>query len=130
MGEYVASEVIKLMIKKDIRIKKASVLVLGITFKENCPDVRNTKVIDVVSSLKEYGLDITIYDPWANSDEVLHEYNLKSIKSLPKQKFDAIVLTVAHNEFKDLDLESLSNLKSVVYDVKNFLPNNKKDKGL
>ena len=81
-------------------------------------------------SLKEYGLDITIYDPWANSDEVLHEYNLKSIKSLPKQKFDAIVLTVAHNEFKDLDLESLSNLKSVVYDVKNFLPNNKKDKGL
>jgi len=130
MGEYVASEVIKLMIKKDIRIKKASVLVLGITFKENCPDVRNTKVIDVVSSLKEYGLDITIYDPWANSDEVLHEYNLKSIKSLPKQKFDAIVLTVAHNEFKDLDLESLSNLKSVVYDVKNFLPNNKKDMGL
>ncbi|MDA9319154.1 nucleotide sugar dehydrogenase [Flavobacteriaceae bacterium] len=130
MGEYVASEVIKLMIKKDIRIKKASVLFLGITFKENCPDVRNTKVIDVVSSLKEYGLDITIYDPWANSDEVLHEYNLKTIKSLPKQKFDAIVLTVAHNEFKDLDLESLSNLKSVVYDVKNFLPNNKKDKGL
>ena len=130
MGEYVASEVIKLMIKKEIRIKKASVLFLGITFKENCPDVRNTKVIDVVSSLKEYGLDITIYDPWANSDEVLHEYNLKSIKSLPKQKFDAIVLTVAHNEFKDLDLESLSNLKSVVYDVKNFLPNNKKDKGL
>ena len=130
MGEYVASEVIKLMIKKDMRIKKASVLVLGITFKENCPDVRNTKVIDVVSSLKEYGLDITIHDPWANSDEVLHEYNLKSIKSLPKQKFDAIVLTVAHNEFKDLDLESLSNLKSVVYDVKNFLPNNKKDKGL
>jgi UDP-N-acetyl-D-glucosamine/UDP-N-acetyl-D-galactosamine dehydrogenase len=130
MGEYVASEVVKLMIKKDIRIKKASVLVLGITFKENCPDVRNTKVIDVVSSLKEYDMDITIHDPWANSDEVLHEYSLKSIKSLPKQKFDAIVLTVAHDEFKDLDLESLSNLKSVVYDVKNFLPNNKKDKSL
>jgi UDP-N-acetyl-D-galactosamine dehydrogenase len=130
MGEYVASEVVKLMIKKDIRIKKANVLILGITFKENCPDVRNTKVIDVVSSLKEYGLDITIYDPWANSDEVLHQYNLKSTKSFPKQKFDAIILAVAHNEFKDLDLESLSNLKSVVYDVKNFLPNNKKDKSL
>ena len=121
MGEYVASEVIKLMIKKDIRIKKASVLVLGITFKENCPDVRNTKVIDVVSSLKEYGLDITIYDPWANSDEVLHEYNLKSIKSLPKQKFDAIVLTVAHNEFKDLDLSMFKKEKAIIYDVKGVL---------
>ena len=121
MGEYVASEVIKLMIKKDIRIKKASVLVLGITFKENCPDVRNTKVIDVVSSLKEYGLDITVYDPWANSDEVLHEYNLKSIKSLPKQKFDAIVLTVAHNEFKDLDLSMFKKEKAIIYDVKGVL---------
>ena len=130
MGEYIASEVIKLMIKKDILIKEASALVLGITFKENCPDVRNTKVIDVVSSLKEYGIDITIYDPWANSDEVLIEYGLKSIRSLPNKKFDAIILTVAHNEFKDLDLESLSNLKSVVYDVKNFLPYKKKYNGL
>jgi UDP-N-acetyl-D-glucosamine/UDP-N-acetyl-D-galactosamine dehydrogenase len=130
MGEYVASELVKLMIKKDIRIKKASILVLGITFKENCPDVRNTKVIDVVSSLNEYGTDITIHDPWANSDEVLHEYGIKSTKYLPKQKFDAILLTVAHNEFKGIDLESISNQKSVVYDVKNFLPNNKKDKNL
>ena len=130
MGKYVASEVVKLMIKKDIRIKNASILVLGITFKENCPDFRNTKVIDVVSSLKEYGLDIVIHDPWADSNEVLNEYSLKSIKSLPKQKFDAIVLTVAHNEFKDLDLESLTNPRSVIYDVKNFLPKNRKDKGL
>ncbi len=130
MGEYIASEVIKLMIKKDILIKEASALVLGITFKENCPDVRNTKVIDVVSSLEEYGIDITIYDPWANSDEVLIEYGLKSIRSLPIKKFDAIILTVAHNEFKDLDLESLCNSKSVVYDVKNFLPNNKNYNGL
>ena len=130
MGDYVASEIVKCMIKKNINIKDANVLILGITFKENCPDIRNTKVIDVVSSLKEYGLDITIYDPWANSDEVLHEYSLKSIKSLPKQKFDAIVLTVSHNEFKDLDLESLSNQKSIIYDVKNFLPDNKKDRGL
>ena len=98
--------------------------------KENCPDVRNTKVIDVVSSLEEYGIDITIYDPWANSDEVLIEYGLKSIRSLPIKKFDAIILTVAHNEFKDLDLESLCNSKSVVYDVKNFLPNNKNYNGL
>ena len=130
MGEYVASQVIKCMIKKNIPVKGSKILILGFTFKENCPDIRNTKVIDVVSSLEEYGLDITIHDPWADSDEVLHEYSLKSIKSLPKQKFDAIVITVAHNEYKDLDLESLTNPKSVVYDVKNFLPNNKKDKGL
>ena len=130
MGEYVASQIVKCMIKKNIPVNGSKILILGITFKENCPDIRNTKVIDVVSSLKEYGLDITIYDPWANSDEVLHEYSLKSIKSLPKQKFDAIVLTVSHNEFKDLDLESLSNQKSIIYDVKNFLPDNKKDRGL
>ena len=78
MGEYVASEVIKLMIKKDIRIKDASVLVLGITFKENCPDVRNTKAIDVISCLKEYGVSVTTYDPWANEEDVLKEYGLKS----------------------------------------------------
>ena len=103
---------------------------MGITFKENCPDVRNTKVTDVISNLKEYGLHITIYDPWANSDEVLHEYNLKVNQILPKQKFDAIVLTVAHNEFKDLDLESLSNQKSIIYDVKTSFSNHIKDKGL
>ena len=129
MGEYVASQIVKCMIKKNIPVNGSKILILGITFKENCPDIRNTKVIDVVSSLKEYGLDITIYDPWANSDEVLHEYSLKSIKSLPKQKFDAIVLTVS-NEFEDLDLGSLSNQKSIIYDVKNFLPDNKKDRGL
>ena len=130
MGEHIASQVVKLMIKKDIRINKSNVLILGITFKENCPDVRNTKVTDVISNLKEYGLDITIYDPWANSDEVLHEYNLKSTKYLPKQKFDAIILTVAHNEFKDLDIESLSNQNCVIYDVKNFLSDHIKDKSL
>jgi UDP-N-acetyl-D-glucosamine/UDP-N-acetyl-D-galactosamine dehydrogenase len=130
MGDYVASEILKCMIKKNIPVNGAKVLILGITFKENCPDVRNTKVVDLVIALKDYGLDITIYDPWANSDEILNEFSLKSTNSLPKQKFDAIILTVAHNEFKALDLESLSNLKSVVYDVKNFLPKNKKDKGL
>jgi UDP-N-acetyl-D-galactosamine dehydrogenase len=130
MGEYVASEVIKLMIKKDIRIKDANVLVLGITFKENCPDVRNTKAVDVISSLKEYGVNVTIYDPWANEDEVMHEYGLKSTKSLPSKKFDSIVLTVSHNEYKELNFSSLRKDKSILYDVKNILDESLKDKTL
>ncbi|MDA9628133.1 nucleotide sugar dehydrogenase [Flavobacteriaceae bacterium] len=128
MGKYVASEVIKLMIKKDIRIKDSNVLVLGVTFKENCPDVRNTKAVDVIYALKEYGTNITIYDPWANEKEVLDEYGLISNIKLPKEKFDAIILTVSHNEFINLDFELLKRQKSVIYDVKNTLL--KKDKTL
>ena len=130
MGEFVATEVIKLMIKKNITLNKAKVLVLGITFKENCPDVRNTKVVDVISSLSRYGLDITIHDPLANSDLVMREYGLKSFNSLPEEKFDTIILAVAHNEFGNLDYSKISNEKSVVYDVKNFLPRNFIDKAL
>lgn len=130
MGGYVASEVVKLMIQKDIHIKNANVLVLGITFKENCPDVRNTKVVDVVSSLKEYGVNIVIYDPWANEDEVMHEYQLVSQKEIPSEKFDAIVLAVAHNEFKALDYSSIKKDKSVIYDVKNILTDVVRDKSL
>ena len=130
MGDYVASEVVKLMIKKDIRVKDAKVLVLGVTFKENCPDVRNTKVVDVVAVLKEYGTDVTIYDPWANEEEVKHEYGLISTSKLPNETFDAIVLTVAHNEFITLDFSLLRNEKSVVYDVKNVLVESIKDKNL
>ncbi len=130
MGEYVASEVVKLMIQKDVRVKDAEILVLGITFKENCPDVRNTKVVDVVSSLKEYGTNITIYDPWANEEGVMHEYGLSSTRKLPTKKFDGIVLTVAHNEFKDLDFLSLKKEKAVVYDVKNILSDTVRDKNL
>ncbi len=130
MGDYVASEVIKLMIEKDIRVKDAEILVLGITFKENCPDVRNTKAVDVINGLKGYSTKVTIFDPWANTDEVLHEYNLNSVQTLPNKKFDAIVLTVAHNEFEKLDYPSLKKEKSVVYDVKNKLDDSQKDKGL
>ncbi len=130
MGDYVASEVVKLMIQKDVRIKDAEILILGITFKENCPDVRNTKVIDVVAGLKEYDTNITIYDPWANEKEVMHEYKLNSTKKLPNKKFDAIVLTVAHNEFKTLDFSSLLKEKAVVYDVKNTLSDTIRDKTL
>ena len=123
MGEYVASQVIKLMINNGIRIKGAKVLILGITFKENCPDIRNTKVVDVVKALKEYGLNISIHDPWASVDEVKHEYDLNSSKAIPKERFDAIVLSVAHTEFGSLDLDILKNDKAIIYDVKNTLFN-------
>ena len=130
MGEYVASEVIKAMIHKDIKIKGAKILILGITFKENCPDVRNTKVVDVIASLKEYGSNISIYDPWANEEEVYYEYGLTSTKTVPNKKFDAIVLTVSHNEFLNLDVNKVSKTKSVVYDVKSFFNLEKVDKYL
>ncbi|MEC3908045.1 nucleotide sugar dehydrogenase [Tamlana sp. 2201CG12-4] len=121
MGEYIASEVIKLMIQNDIQIKDANILVLGITFKENCPDVRNTKVVDVINQLKSYGTDVTIYDPWANPEEVEHEYNLQTITNLPDKKYDGIVLTVAHNEFIKEDFKSFLNSNGILYDVKGIL---------
>jgi len=121
MGKYVASEVIKLMVQKDIKVKGANILVLGITFKENCPDVRNTKAVDVITNLKEYNTNVTIYDPWASPEEVQHEYNLTTNKELPNQKFDAIVLTVAHKEFLGLSLRNMLQEKGVLYDVKGIL---------
>jgi UDP-N-acetyl-D-galactosamine dehydrogenase len=130
MGDYVASEVVKLMISKDIPIKNASILVLGITFKENCPDVRNTKAVDVITALKGYGVKITIYDPWANKEEVKKEYQLDSTQEIPSSTFDAVVLTVAHKEFLNLDFNSITNKKHLIYDVKNILPISMKDGGL
>ncbi|OBQ54101.1 nucleotide sugar dehydrogenase [Tamlana sp. s12] len=121
MGQYVASEIIKLMVQNDIRIKGAKILNLGITFKENCPDVRNTKAVDVINQLKSYGTNITIYDPWANPDEVKHEYKLETIQQLPDNKFDVIVLTVAHKEYLNVDWKSLLNPNGVLYDVKGIL---------
>jgi len=130
MGDYVASEVVKLMISKDIHIKNASILVLGITFKENCPDVRNTKAVDVITALKGYGVKMTIFDPWANKEEVKKEYQLESTQEKPLGSFDAVVLTVAHKEFLALDFESITNKKHIIYDVKNILPASMKDGGL
>lgn len=121
MGEYVASQVVKLMIKKGIAINGASLLMLGVTFKENCPDVRNTKIVDVVKALAEYNIAVTIYDPWANPAEVMHEYNLKTTAHKPEAAFDAIVLGVAHREFLALELDSLKNPSCIVYDVKGVL---------
>ena len=121
MGEYVASQVVKLMIKKGITINGASLLMLGITFKENCPDVRNTKIVDLIRALEDYGISVSLYDPWANPVEVLHEYGLRTHHQPPIATFDAIVLGVAHQEFLDLDLASLRKSNSVVYDVKGVL---------
>lgn len=124
MGEYVASQVVKLMIKKGITINGASILMLGIAFKENCPDVRNTKIVDVIASLKEYGIQVTIYDPWVKNEEVKHEYNLEITQNIPESNFDAIILGVAHNEFLNLDLKTLSKPNAVIYDVKGVLKTN------
>ena len=121
MGEYVASQVVKLMIKKGITINGANLLMLGITFKENCPDVRNTKIVDVVAALADYGIIVTIYDPWANPADVLHEYKLTTTKVIPNQKYDTVVLGVAHKEFASLDFSSLQKENSVLYDVKGIL---------
>jgi UDP-N-acetyl-D-galactosamine dehydrogenase len=121
MGDYVASQVVKLMIKQGITINGASLLMLGITFKENCPDVRNTKIVDVIKSLEDYGIKVSIFDPWANVSEVLHEYGLTTTNALPAVTFDAVVLGVAHTAFLEIDYRSLKKKKSVLYDVKGIL---------
>ncbi|MDQ5930790.1 MAG: UDP-N-acetyl-D-glucosamine/UDP-N-acetyl-D-galactosamine dehydrogenase, partial [Bacteroidota bacterium] len=121
MGEYIASQVVKLMIKKGISVNNAELLMLGITFKENCPDVRNTKIVDVVRALKEYGISVTIYDPIANIEEVKKEYGLTTINNIPKEKFDAIVLGVSHSEFLKLNFLEIQKTNSLIYDVKGVL---------
>lgn len=121
MGEYVASQIVKLMIKKGISVNGASLLMLGITFKENCPDVRNTKIVDVVKALKDYGISVTIFDPLANPNEVKGEYKLETTNILPNDKFDAVVLGVAHSEFLNINFSNLQKEKSLIYDVKGVL---------
>ena len=121
MGEYVASQIVKLMIKKGVVVNGAKLLMLGITFKENCPDVRNTKIVDVISSLVDYGINISIYDPWANPSEVKHEYGLSTTTTVPQEQFDAVVLGVAHEDFKTIDYAALKKENAVLYDVKGIL---------
>lgn len=125
MGEYVAHQVIKLMNKKGVLVKDANILLLGITFKENCPDIRNTKIVDIYSTLSEYTNNITIYDPWADKAEVQHEYQIEITNTLDTtKKYDAIILGVAHKEFLEIDIPSLLNENGVVYDVKGILDRN------
>jgi len=119
MGIYVANQVIKLMIKKGHKIEGSKVLVLGITFKENCPDIRNSRVIDVIEELQEFGCKIDVYDPWADKEEVKHEYNLDLVENLDTSKYDGIVIAVAHDEFKKLNLDSRGD--SVLFDIKSII---------
>lgn len=121
MGAYVADQTIKLMLKKGIQVLNSHILVLGFTFKENCPDCRNTKVADIVKALKEYNLNLTIYDPWANPAIAKHEYDIDITNELPKEQFDAVILAVSHREFADLDVTKLVKDRHVIYDVKGFL---------
>ncbi|MCS3871099.1 UDP-N-acetyl-D-galactosamine dehydrogenase [Chryseobacterium ginsenosidimutans] len=122
MPEFISGKVVKLMIKKGIQIKNANALILGVTFKENCPDIRNTKVVDIYSELKQYGLNVDIYDPWADHEEVKSEYDVETLKKLKHdKKYEVVILAVSHKEFKDLDIAVLKNEQSVLFDVKAFL---------
>lgn len=125
MGAYVANQVIKCMNKKGVRVKDSRILILGITFKENCPDTRNTKVVDIYHTLTEYTRDITVYDPWANPEAVEHEYDVRVIKDkneIEGRQYDAVILAVAHEEFLSLGIEKLTRDNGVIYDVKGVLP--------
>ncbi len=121
MGEYVAMQTIKCMNKKGIIVKDSKILILGITFKENCPDIRNTKVVDIYNTLTEYTHNITVFDPWADIAQVEHEYGIKVVNELPAECFDAVILAVAHKAFAELDVEGLLNENAAVYDVKGTL---------
>ena len=121
MGEYVANQLVRLMLKKGIQVLNSEILILGFTFKENCPDVRNTKVVDIYNALKEYNLNITVYDPWASPETVRREYNIDLINTLPQFKYDAIVLAVAHQEFEKVNIDMWKAKDSVVFDVKGLL---------
>lgn len=132
MGQYVASEVVKLMIKKGTPVKGAKALMLGITFKENCPDIRNTKAIDIYNELREYGIDVDVYDPWANPAEVKHEYGINILSDLPpfggtEGGFGALILAVAHKEFLKLNFDVQKQAGAVIYDVKGILDKNLSD---
>ena len=129
MGKYVAQEVVKLMIEKDAKVKHGNALVLGITFKENCPDIRNTRAIDVITELEKYNLHVDVYDPWASVAEVQKEFGVSLISDIEelKNNYDVVVLTVSHKEFLDFELDNYISDTSVVYDVKSFLPEDKID---
>ena len=124
MGEYVANQVVRLMNKKNIRVKGSRILILGFAFKENCPDIRNTKVADVYSTLSEYTSYLTVYDPWVSVAQVKQVYDIKINTELPEGPFDAIVMAVAHQEFEKIDYKKLLAERAVLYDVKGILPRN------
>ena len=129
MGAYVASQTIKLMLKKGIQVLGSKIIIMGFTFKENCPDVRNTRVIDIFHALKEYNMNVTVYDPWANPDVVKNEYGIDIVSKLPEGRFDAAIVAVAHKEFREqiVNFEDLLEKNHVIFDVKCILPREKVD---
>ncbi|MFC2186720.1 Vi polysaccharide biosynthesis UDP-N-acetylglucosamine C-6 dehydrogenase TviB [Fulvivirgaceae bacterium LMO-SS25] len=126
MGVFIANKVVKLMVQKGDKIKDSRALILGITFKENCPDIRNTKVVDIVRELSNFSMNVDVYDPYALKDEVKHEYGINLVEK-PTGSYNAIILAVAHEEFKTLDIDALKNTYSVVFDIKGMLPKDKVD---
>ncbi|HUP81444.1 MAG TPA: Vi polysaccharide biosynthesis UDP-N-acetylglucosamine C-6 dehydrogenase TviB [Pirellula sp.] len=130
MGQYVVSQVVKRMLKKRIHIEDANVLILGLTFKENCPDIRNTRVVDLVREFKDYGANVDVFDPWVNNAEAQHEYEITPISEPPQGKYDAILLAVAHNQFREMGVEKIRKLgrrDCVLYDIKSILPKDQVD---
>ncbi|MEE9337047.1 MAG: UDP binding domain-containing protein, partial [Methylococcaceae bacterium] len=130
MAAYVASQLVKEMMSKEIEVKGANVLVMGLTFKENCPDLRNTKVIDVIHELQDYKLNVDVYDPWIDKEEAKHEYNISPIEAPKEKYYDAVLLAVAHNEFKEMGKAGISKLcktDSIIYDLKYILPREEVD---
>jgi UDP-N-acetyl-D-galactosamine dehydrogenase len=133
MGEYIASIVIKKMIKKGIDAARSKILVLGLTFKENCPDLRNTRVIDIIHELKEYGVSVDVYDPWVSTEQARKEFDIELVKELKQTTYDGVIVAVAHNQFSEMTVEELRNLcheESVIYDVKNLFPADRVDGSL
>ena len=130
MSRYVASELVKALLQKGITVKGARVLIMGLTFKENCPDIRNTKVVDIIDELKQYGISIDVYDPWVNADEAEHEYSVTLIPELDEQSYDGIIISVAHHQFKQLGIDGLRKLgkpQHIIYDLKYILPSDAAD---
>lgn len=130
MGAYVVSQLVKLMIKKRVHVQEAKVLIMGLTFKENCPDIRNTRVVDIVAELKTYGVNVDVYDPWVDAEEAVHEYGIRPVDKPASGQYDAIILAVAHNEFKQMpiaDIRALGTADAIVYDLKYLFPANQTD---
>jgi UDP-N-acetyl-D-galactosamine dehydrogenase len=130
MGAYVVSQLIKLMLKKRIHVQDAKVLIMGLTFKENCPDIRNTRIVDIVEELKTYGVSVDVYDPWVNSAEAFEEYAIRPINQPGPGKYDAMILAVAHQEFREMPIEeirALGKAQSIIYDLKYLFPADQTD---
>lgn len=130
MGVYVVLQLIKLMLKKRIHVKDAEVLIMGLTFKENCPDIRNTRVVDIVEELKSYGVNVDVYDPWVNHEEAFDEYGIRPVETAVQGKYDAVILAVAHDQFRNMpiaDIKALGKNQAIIYDLKYLFPADQTD---